>query len=78
MIAVGGTGHRHASGDGTNLGRVQFGDVDLPSEPAAGFLQHEPDDRVGATQGLEAAEAQPEALILDVDRSDTEFGSQSR
>ena len=78
VIAVGGTGDRHPGRDGANLGRVQFGDVDRASELAAGFLQHEPDDRVGAAQRLEAAEPEPEALVLDMDRADAEFGGQGR
>ena len=48
VIAVGGAGDCHAGGDGLNLGRVQLGDIDRPPELATGFLQHEPDDRIGA------------------------------
>jgi hypothetical protein len=55
MIAVRGTGHCHSGCAGANLGRVQLGDVDRASELAPGFLQHEPDHRIGATEGLEAA-----------------------
>ena len=49
MIAIRGTSDRHASSDGTDLGCVQFSDIDWAPELAAGFLQHKPDDRIGAT-----------------------------
>ena len=42
------------------------------------FLQHEPDHRIGTAEGLEAAEAEAVAFVLDVDRADADFGGQCR
>ncbi len=59
-------------------GSIQFRYIHGPAEPLSRLLQHQPDDGIGAAQRLEAAEPEPQTLILDVQRADAEFGRQRR
>ena len=57
---------------------MELGDINDAIQPFRSRIEHEPDDRVGAAQRLEAAEAKSEALVLDVDRSHSELPREGR
>jgi hypothetical protein len=78
VVAVGRTGEGHRGGDGANIGRVERGDINDPTQPLRSRIEHEPDDRVGAAQSLEAAEAESAAFVLDVDRAYPELAREGR
>ena len=76
MVAVGGAGKGHSGRDRTNLWRGQVGLVECPSEPLARRLQHEARHGIGAAERLEAAEAEPLAFVLEMQRADAERRSE--
>ncbi len=62
-----------AAREGANVLGAPFADFHRAAEPPRGFFERQADDGVGAAQGLEAAEPETEALVLDEDGADAEF-----
>jgi hypothetical protein len=78
MIAVRGTADRHTCGNRAHVRLMKLADIDLAADTPLRLFEQESDDRMTSTESFEAAEAEPVALVLHVDRMNSNPGCQGR
>jgi hypothetical protein len=71
MIAVCRTADCHTSGNGAHARLIKLADIDLTADASLRLFEQEPNDSMTSAESLEAAKAEPMALVFHVDRTNS-------